>query len=64
MCESHRIDLHNRKFVVCQLMAHQNSIEHVAKFLGHRSINTTFGTYWDATTTELSADMNIPWLHR
>ena len=51
-----------RKYVCCQLMSHRNTIEHVAKFLGHRNINTTFGTYWDATTTELSADMNIPWL--
>lgn len=53
-----------RKYVCCQLMSHRNPIEHVAKFLGHRNINTTFGMYWDATATELSEEMNIPWLRR
>ena len=51
-----------RKFVVCELMAAQNRIENVAKFVGHRAVNMTYGTYWDIETSELTRMMHIPWL--
>ena len=28
-------------------MANQNRIENVAKYIGHKTINLTYGTYWD-----------------
>lgn len=34
-----------RKFVVVRLMQLSNRIEDVSKWLGHRSVHTTFGTY-------------------
>lgn len=34
-----------RKFVVCRLMQ-ENRLEHVSKWIGHRTVNTTFTTYW------------------
>lgn len=59
-CHSHGV----RKYVICTLMSHpRNRLEDVAKWIGHRSIGTTFGTYWDATPTELAATMDIPWLY-
>ena len=51
-----------RKFVVCRLMAERNRVEDVAKFIGHRSVNVTYRTYWDWNLTELVAGMKIPWL--
>jgi integrase len=51
-----------RKFVVCRLMAEQNRVEDVAKFIGHRSVNVTYRTYWDWDLNELVAGMKIPWL--
>lgn len=45
-------------------MATQNRIETVSKFIGHRSANQTFATYWDVQMEELSSVMNIPWLQR
>jgi integrase len=35
-----------RKFVVVRLMQLSNRIEDVSKWLGHRSVHTTFGTYY------------------
>jgi integrase len=67
-----------RKFVVCTLMQHKNRIEDrapssvtcggkgprfdVAKWLGHRTIDVTFGTYWDVDGRDIAQHMNIPWL--
>ena len=49
-----------RKFVVCRLMSEGNRIEDVCKFIGHRSMSTTFGTYWDVQPQELLDGMRIP----
>ena len=51
-----------RKFVVCSLMQAKNRIEDVAKWLGHRSVDITFGTYWDVQGEDVASAMNIPWL--
>ena len=37
-------------------------IEDVAKWLGHRSVDITFGTYWDVEGQDVAGGMNIPWL--
>ena len=34
----------------------------VAKWLGHRSVDITFGTYWDVDGQDVAGGMNIPWL--
>ena len=33
-----------------------------AKWIGHRCINTTYGTYWDVDARDVTPNMNIPWL--
>jgi integrase len=57
-CHTHAM----RKFVVCQLMAAANRIENIAKWIGHRSVNVTYRTYWDLDLRELVSGMRIPWL--
>ena len=39
-----------------------NSIENVAKFLGHKTANLTFGTYWDVDAIDVAHQMVIQWL--
>jgi integrase len=51
-----------RKFVVCRLMAARNRVEDVAKWIGHRSVNITYKTYWDWNLQELVEGMKIPWM--
>ena len=51
-----------RKFVVCRLMQAQNRIEDIAKWIGHRTVDLTFGTYWDVDARDVAAGMTIPWL--
>jgi hypothetical protein len=43
-------------------MQAKNRIEDVAKWLGHRSVDITFGTYWDVQGEDVASAMNIPWL--
>ena len=59
---------------LCRLMSAQNRLEMVSKWIGHRSINTTFSVYWDVglkqatsgsgrwlvASTELLQYMNMP----
>lgn len=47
--------------VVVRLMEHNNRIEDVAKWIGHRTLDTTYGTYWDVGIQELTRQMHIPW---
>ena len=51
-----------RKFVVCELMAAHNRVEDVAKWIGHRSVNVTYQTYWDLNLQEVVKGMQIPWM--
>ena len=51
-----------RKFVVCRLMQAHNRIEDIAKWIGHRTVDLTFGTYWDVDARDVAAGMTIPWL--
>jgi integrase len=51
-----------RKYTVGMLLQVGNSIESVSEWLGHRSVNTTYATYWDTEARDISAHMHIPWL--
>jgi integrase len=51
-----------RKGVVCRLMRANNRIENVAKWLGHKTVNLTYATYWDVDGLDVANGMNIPWL--
>jgi integrase len=51
-----------RKFVVVQLMSQNNRLEDVSKWLGHRTVDLTYGVYWDVSEQEVAGSMNIPWL--
>lgn len=57
-CHAHAF----RKHVVCRLMALGNRVEDVAKWIGHRTVNLTYATYWDCQMEELRSTMRIPWL--
>ena len=60
--------------MVCTLKQHNNRIEFkdllekrfmcadVAKWLGHRTLDVTFGTYWDVGGQDITQNMTIPWL--
>lgn len=37
-------------------------IENVAKWLGHKTVNLTYATYWDVDGLDVAGGMNIPWL--
>ena len=37
-------------------------MEDVAKWIGHRTLDITFGTYWDVEGHDVAKQMNIPWL--
>ena len=52
-----------RHTVAHQLWRSGNSVVSIAKFLGHRSVHTTFTQYLDLSASELIMNMNIPWLH-
>lgn len=51
-----------RKTVVVNLMKDGNTIDNVAKFIGHSNPITTAQHYWVTTPAELVASMNISWL--
>ena len=52
-----------RHTVAHQLWRCGNPVVSIAKFLGHKSVHTTFTQYLDLSTAELIMNMNIPWLH-
>ena len=37
-------------------------IQDVAKWIGHRTVDTTFSVYWDEDVGTVAAGMHIPWL--
>lgn len=51
-----------RKTVVVNLMKDGNSIDNVAKFIGHENPITTAKHYWVTTPDDLVSSMNINWL--
>lgn len=51
-----------RKTVVVNLMKDGNTIDNVAKFIGHANPITTAQHYWVTTPAELVASMNTSWL--
>lgn len=51
-----------RKTVVNNLMKNGNTMEQIAKFIGHSDPSTTFTFYWVPTVDDLTDHMIIPWL--
>ena len=51
-----------RKSVVVRLMQENNRIEDVSKWLGHKTLDLTYGVYWDVSERDVTASMTIPWL--
>jgi site-specific recombinase XerD len=51
-----------RHTIVGSLIEAGNSMEHVSRFMGHASVDTTSKHYWVATTKELHAQMNNPFM--
>jgi site-specific recombinase XerD len=61
--DSSKIHTHMfRKTVVNKLIKSGNSMEKVAKFIGHSDPTTTFTFYWVPTMDDLTDQMIIPWL--
>lgn len=55
------ITIHSfRRYVVTTLLESKNSMEYVARYIGHASANTT-SRYWMTSPTQLVGQMNIPW---
>lgn len=55
------ITIHSfRRYVVTTLLENKNSMEYVARYIGHASANTT-SRYWMTSPTHLVTQMNIPW---
>jgi site-specific recombinase XerD len=51
-----------RHTIVGSLIEAGNSMERVSRFMGHASVDTTNKHYWVATTKELHAQMNNPFM--
>lgn len=51
-----------RKTVVINLMSEGNTLDSVAKFIGHSSSNVTAKHYWTPTQNDLIKTMNLSWL--
>lgn len=51
-----------RKTVVTNLMRGSNTLEQIAKFIGHNDPSTTAIHYWDEDPLQLAKNMNIPWV--
>lgn len=51
-----------RKTVVINLMSEGNTLDSVAKFIGHSSSSVTAKHYWTPTQNDLIKTMNLSWL--
>lgn len=56
------ITIHSfRRYVVTTLLESKNSMEYVARYIGHMSANTTL-RYWVTRPTHLVKQMHLPWV--
>ena len=53
---------HNNRIEFKDLLEKRFMCADVAKWLGHRTLDVTFGTYWDVGGQEITQNMTIPWL--
>ena len=51
-----------RKTLIIRLAREGNSVEKIAKYVGHSNSKTTFDFYYTPTLADLTSTMHIPWL--
>jgi integrase len=52
-----------RKTMIIRLAREGNTVDKIAKYVGHSSSKTTFDHYWTPTMADLTMSMHIPWLN-